>query len=234
LIFHNLHSMKSSPGDENLKKQSLRQSIIVRDWKLIYPNPSDYPISNIEPTRCTILFDQNGATAIGWIHFVISIDQDSCLLYCSNQCSPFWPLLQWLRVVEKADVPVMMNFNEERWETQLFALPHKDKQQCEIRVFDVSDGEVIFKAAVSRTEFANNVRMALATFIDESYNDDPWWDENIVYNYRWEQPYMDLKWIRAFIDATVPADKFYDYQFLENVDDPLCCMPVNHRDIELK
>ncbi len=188
-----------------------RKLVIGREIKLYYPEQLDLKIRETEPEKCAFSFDQKGTTAIGWIHFNIYKHNQHVMFYCSNQVSPFWTLLKWLNEIEKSVLPVMMIFDEERWQTKLYALPHQNQALCHIVAIDTQTEEIVFLAFVNRETFVNDIREALTDFIDHHYDEELWWDEDICYNDKGEQPYMDLKWLRKFINSTANTDIFYDY-----------------------
>ncbi len=203
-----LFKQQPVPIPDRMKSGPYR-AVRMPQWeRLEHPVNFDTSLAHGELERIEISFDQDGFMPCGWIHFRFSAGAQREFMYCSNNCPPFFLLVRWLREIEQGTLPVVAHIDEERSETLLSAFPVADDRYVFVLARAPDSETPYFQVLVDRNELVTAFRVAFENFVDTVYDQELWGEDNCQPG---EEPYLDLKWIRRFLDFNVSIDEFYAY-----------------------
>jgi hypothetical protein len=127
---------------------------------------------HIENLPLKVEFSMSG---YGWINLCLAAGLQTVSISLSNVYSPFGEMLEWLKMIDRGDVPISFNIDEEGTEKKIYAYGTDDPRRIFFRVIEPYDQEIVFlEGILDRKEFVSQFKTALRKFFDESFDSEKW------------------------------------------------------------
>jgi len=111
----------------------------------------------------------------GWIDLCLTAGLHTVNISLSDVFSPFKELIEWLKMIDRGDVPISFNIDEEGTDKKIYAYGTDDPRRIFFRVVEPYDQEIIFMEGIfDRKEFVSDFKTAMRKFFDESFDSEKW------------------------------------------------------------
>ena len=113
----------------------------------------------------------------GWADLFLALDDDMVKIDLSYVYPAFDMMLEWVKRIDRGDIPVQFDIDEEGDEKRLSAFSTDDPTRLFLRVVDVYNEEQVFvEGTVSRAELVHAFRDELLRFFSSEFVPDEWDD----------------------------------------------------------
>jgi len=111
----------------------------------------------------------------GWIDLCLTTGLQTAYISLSDAFSPFKELMEWLKMIDRGDVPISFNIDEEGTDKKMLAYGTDDPRRIFFRVIEPYDQKtVFFEGIFDRKEFVSVFKKALRKFFTESFDSEKW------------------------------------------------------------
>lgn len=111
----------------------------------------------------------------GWVKLIMASDAQTANISLSNVFPPFKELVEWLKMIDRGDIPVGVSIDEEGTDKAMYVYKTNDTRRILFRVIDPYDSEKVFLEDIfDRKKFVLEFRNALKEFFTNDFDLEKW------------------------------------------------------------